>query len=280
MDTKKLTIGQMAKLNHITKQTLRLYDKKGLLKPAYIDKNNGYRFYDVRQSSKLDIIQTLQAYGMTLREIKSLLKSGAEPDVKEILRVQKLSISGKIAELKAIKRQIDIHIDNINRYENLQNYKSSFLLYMPDRQIYRYQTELDYFNCANDATYELMLRELKSHMALKGISLTFFHNIGTLIAKENIKAGRLSTREVFLLLSDDYAGPDIDIMPAGIYYCRCSCEMEEEASIARKILEEIRENSYEICGDYYCEVIHELPVTRNEHRKVFYMIQIPVKNRT
>ena len=151
MDTKKLTIGQMAKLNHITKQTLRLYDKKGLLKPAYIDKNNGYRFYDVRQSSKLDIIQTLQAYGMTLREIKSLLKSGAEPDVKEILRVQKLSISGKIAELKAIKRQIDIHIDNINRYENLQNYKSSFLLYMPDRQIYRYQTELDYFNCANDA---------------------------------------------------------------------------------------------------------------------------------
>ena len=39
MDTKKLTIGQMAKLNHITKQTLRLYDKKGLLKPAYIDKN-------------------------------------------------------------------------------------------------------------------------------------------------------------------------------------------------------------------------------------------------
>ena len=141
-------------------------NKKGLLKPAYIDKNNGYRFYDVRQSSKLDIIQTLQAYGMTLREIKSLLKSGAEPDVKEILRAQKLSISGKIAELKAIKRQIDIHIDNINRYENLQNYKSSFLLYMPDRQIYRYQTELDYFNCANDATYELMLRELKSHMQL------------------------------------------------------------------------------------------------------------------
>ena len=92
MDTKKLTIGQMAKLNHITKQTLRLYDKKGLLKPAYIDNNNGYRFYDVRQSSKLDIIQTLQAYGMTLREIKSLLKSGAEPDVKEIFIEDRKSV--------------------------------------------------------------------------------------------------------------------------------------------------------------------------------------------
>lgn len=33
LDVKKMTIGQMAKMNHISEQTLRLYDREGLLSP-------------------------------------------------------------------------------------------------------------------------------------------------------------------------------------------------------------------------------------------------------
>lgn len=33
MDLQKLSIGQMAELNHVSEQTLRLYDKEGLLRP-------------------------------------------------------------------------------------------------------------------------------------------------------------------------------------------------------------------------------------------------------
>lgn len=33
MDLQKLSIGQMAELNHVSEQTLRLYDKEGLLVP-------------------------------------------------------------------------------------------------------------------------------------------------------------------------------------------------------------------------------------------------------
>ena len=46
-----LTIGQMTKLNNITEQTLRLYDKIGLLKPHIINKENGYRYYSIKQSA-------------------------------------------------------------------------------------------------------------------------------------------------------------------------------------------------------------------------------------
>ena len=41
----RLSIGQMARLNHLTIQTLRLYDKLNLLKPAYVDADSGYRYY-------------------------------------------------------------------------------------------------------------------------------------------------------------------------------------------------------------------------------------------
>ena len=43
MDLQRLTIGQMAKLNRISQQTLRLYDREGLLTPMITDPNTGYR---------------------------------------------------------------------------------------------------------------------------------------------------------------------------------------------------------------------------------------------
>ena len=39
-----LTIGKMAKLNGISEQTLRLYDKIGLVVPCNINKNTSYRY--------------------------------------------------------------------------------------------------------------------------------------------------------------------------------------------------------------------------------------------
>ena len=52
---KHLTVGEMARLNHISEQTLRLYDKRGLLSPSFRG-GNGYRYYDIKQSAVLDII--------------------------------------------------------------------------------------------------------------------------------------------------------------------------------------------------------------------------------
>ena len=49
-----LSIGQMARINHISIQTLRLYDKMGLLKPVAVDAGSGYRYYSILQCAKLD----------------------------------------------------------------------------------------------------------------------------------------------------------------------------------------------------------------------------------
>ena len=57
----KLTIGQMAQMNHVSEQTLRYYDKIGIFKPLEIDKQNGYRFYSIKQSARLDMIQYMKS---------------------------------------------------------------------------------------------------------------------------------------------------------------------------------------------------------------------------
>ena len=66
MDHTYLTIGQMAALNHISAQTLRLYDREGLLKPEYQDPANGYRYYHIDQCAQLDMIHTCLLYTSTV----------------------------------------------------------------------------------------------------------------------------------------------------------------------------------------------------------------------
>lgn len=61
-----LSIGRMAAINHITIPTLRLYDQMGLLSPRYTDPETGYRYYDIRQTSRLDMIAYMKELGMSL----------------------------------------------------------------------------------------------------------------------------------------------------------------------------------------------------------------------
>lgn len=57
---KRLSIGQMAKMNRVSEKALRLYHENGILVPAYVDESSGRRYYDIQQSTKLDMILQLQ----------------------------------------------------------------------------------------------------------------------------------------------------------------------------------------------------------------------------
>ena len=49
-------ISEFAKLRGININSLRYYEKLGILKPAYIDENTNYRYYSVEQISLLNKI--------------------------------------------------------------------------------------------------------------------------------------------------------------------------------------------------------------------------------
>ena len=56
MEENNLSIGEMAKLNNTTIPTLRLYDSLGLLTPVRVDPNSHYRYYDIKQCARFDMI--------------------------------------------------------------------------------------------------------------------------------------------------------------------------------------------------------------------------------
>ena len=65
-----LSITEMAKLRNISSETLRYYDRIGLLKPDFVDPDTKYRYYSVLQSEKLGTIRELRSLGMSVEEVK------------------------------------------------------------------------------------------------------------------------------------------------------------------------------------------------------------------
>lgn len=66
------TIKQLAKLSGVSIRTLRFYDKKDLLKPAYVG-NNRYRYYEEKQLLQLQQILFFREFGFSLKAIKQQL---------------------------------------------------------------------------------------------------------------------------------------------------------------------------------------------------------------
>ena len=72
------TIGQLAASAEVGVETIRFYERKGLIaqpkRPA-----DGYRNYDQQMAGRIRFIQTAQELGFTLREIKQLLSLRVDP---------------------------------------------------------------------------------------------------------------------------------------------------------------------------------------------------------
>mgnify|MGYP002803236112 FL=1 len=57
----------------MTAETLRHYDRIGLVKPCRVDEWTGYRYYSQREIVLLNTVQALRRMDITLSEIKKIL---------------------------------------------------------------------------------------------------------------------------------------------------------------------------------------------------------------
>lgn len=66
-----LSITELAKLRRVTSETLRYYDRIGLIRPDYVDPDTRYRYYSIRQYERLGTIKELRQLGMSVEDIQS-----------------------------------------------------------------------------------------------------------------------------------------------------------------------------------------------------------------
>ncbi|WP_260287826.1 MerR family transcriptional regulator [Peribacillus aracenensis] len=115
-----LSIGDMSKLNNVSIQTLRYYDKIGLFKPEYINPDNHYRYYSVRQIFYLDIIKYLKHIGTPLEEIRQMIALPPE-SMYEFLEKQELTIEEQIKKLENIQHLLNHYKSQLHEQILLNN---------------------------------------------------------------------------------------------------------------------------------------------------------------
>ncbi len=103
-----LTIGALARAAGVAPETLRHYERLGLLQPA-ARTASGYRLYTADLLPRLDFIRRAQSLGFSLAEIGELLALHARPEadmgaVRAIAEQRLADIDAKIDDLQRLRR--------------------------------------------------------------------------------------------------------------------------------------------------------------------------------
>jgi DNA-binding transcriptional MerR regulator len=72
-----LTVGEFSRITHLSVKTLRHYHQVGLLEPAQVNPDTGYRYYTVAQIPTVQVIRRLRDLEMPVADVKAVL---AAPD--------------------------------------------------------------------------------------------------------------------------------------------------------------------------------------------------------
>lgn len=76
-----MLIGEIADFFGISRKAVRLYEKKGIIRPVKVDPVNGYRYYSAEQVQQLNALLELKAVGFSLDEIKRIMDGKTEKAV-------------------------------------------------------------------------------------------------------------------------------------------------------------------------------------------------------
>jgi MerR family copper efflux transcriptional regulator len=98
-----ISTGQLAKAACVGVETVRFYERKGLL-DAPARKGSGYRQYDDGSVERLRFIRRAQQVGFTLKEIQDLLALRGDPDARRADVRERAA--GKIADIDAKVRDL------------------------------------------------------------------------------------------------------------------------------------------------------------------------------
>ncbi|MFK5949993.1 MAG: Hg(II)-responsive transcriptional regulator [Methylococcales bacterium] len=117
-----LTIGKLAKQANVTIETIRYYQRKGLLtepeKPVM-----GYRQYPVEVIARIKFIKRAQQSGFTLKEIAELLSLDGKhcEDVQKMAEQKRQQIDEQLRDLTALRNVLDSLVKGCQQDKSTQH---------------------------------------------------------------------------------------------------------------------------------------------------------------
>lgn len=273
------TVGQFAKFNHISAQTLRYYDQIGLLKPSCYNEQTGYRYYTITQCATLDIISHMKSLKFSLKDIIWYLKTNDQNWLVNSLVEKQKAIEHDISHLCKLNAVINRKLRDYRYYSSYPRSGTPFIEVIPQRYIFKHDTGINYYYKENDtANYEYMLRVFRKKLAEYKIPDEYYFNVSSIMAQETLLSGAFRTTELFVFIDDNDFGlfPYTETIPSNIYFCMMCDDSKDETAYINTMICQIKERGAKIVGPYICEVVSEFLSVVNDERQMILKLQIPI----
>ncbi|HIS95489.1 MAG TPA: MerR family transcriptional regulator [Candidatus Ventricola gallistercoris] len=256
------SIGELSKLQNISRQTLIYYDKIGLFCPAYTDPNNGYRYYSASQLDYLDTILILKQIGFSLEEIKAHMAHYTIEKSIVALRKQLAVVTRQIEELQMIKSRIrhrcaqmeySVAVKDKGEEVTVERVERQFILLEEVRPPHTLED-------VSLATKQCFVRAFREHLPI-------YFQSGAIVPYERIVQGAYTQAEyAFLPIGKSASGvASVRELPSG--RCVCTHHIGDYASIGKayaRILAYCEKNRIQIMSDSYEFALNDYLSTGDE----------------
>lgn len=115
-----MLIGELAEITGCSRDTIRFYEKKGLIHKLHKrDEQNNYKIYDKQTVDRIMLIQQAKTFGFTLKEIQKLIEDLEKGLVSaeymlEVCESKLNTVKQKVTELNTIKKQLEEKINTLS----------------------------------------------------------------------------------------------------------------------------------------------------------------------
>lgn len=264
------SIGELSRLQNISRQTLIFYDKIGLFCPVYVDPNNGYRYYSAHQLDELDTILIMKRIGFSLEEIREHMKTYTIDTSLVALRKQLSVIQRQITELQMVKSRVEHRCVQLERSMAIRDNGEMVTVEMVERQCVLLQAveppyTLEDLSVATKQCFARSFRE----------QLPIFFQSGAIVPYRHIQQGRY-TEALYAFLPIEQNSrrvPGIMELPAG--QCVCAYHVGDYPSAGRtyqRMLQYCDQRQLRIVSDAYEFAINDYLSTGDENEYITRII--------
>ena len=205
----QLTVGEMAKLAGISRQTLIYYDREGVFRPSSVNHETGYRYYTADQLETLVNILSLREAGVPLREIRAHMAARTAEGTAALLRQQAARAREQAEYWQTAARRLDRKADSL---ESLSASGDAFLVELPEE----FLAVEPVGGNRGLPDVDVALKRVLHRASEQG--LPHFYQLGDTLSAEDLAAGNyLRFATAFLPLQGTPEGPGIAKKPAGLY---------------------------------------------------------------
>lgn len=266
-----VSIGEMAKLFDLSVETLRYYEKIGLVLPEYVSEKSGYRYYGARQFEQLNSIRYLRKLNMPLEQISDFIHHREIETIEQQLHQQKQIVENQIEELEKIRSKIDNRLNSIERTRQKPK-EVIWIEEMKERKILEMNVSL------YPKHWEEMEQPIQDMIRDQSQGLVFLGKIGLSMKEQKLKSGNFDGYDsLFLLLeNEDHFTGTPTAVPAGTFACLQFHGSHQDAAPYYRILTEwIRSRNMAMAGPSREITLIDYGLTSDPGRFVTE-IQIPV----